>query len=71
MNLTVDKNDNDNNITLIEGQYYPEFRRGYAFIDLPEDYDCQFVYLFIDKNYTNLFLYNNIFLEITPIFINN
>ena len=70
MNLTVNKNDNDNNITLIEGQYYPEFRRGYAFIDLPEDYDCQFVYLFIDKNYTNLFLYNKIFLEITPIFIN-
>ena len=69
MNFTENKNNNDN-ITLIESQYYPEYRRGYVFIDLPEDYDCQFVYLNIDKNYTNLFLYNKIFLEITPIFIN-
>ena len=32
---------NDNNITLIEGQYYPEFRRGYAFID---DYFTRYLY---------------------------
>ena len=68
MNLTLGKNE-ESNIAMLETQYYPEFRRGFAYFDLPEDFDFQFIHLNIDKNYTNTFVYNNVFLEITPLFI--
>ena len=62
-------NTTDNKVKMIDHQYYPEYQRGFAAFELPEKENLEYINLIIDKNLTNPSLYNQIFLEITPLFM--
>ena len=57
-----------NNVNILENKYYPEFRRGFASIQLNDQFNLDYIDLEINKNNTNSFIYNKVFLEITPLF---
>ena len=52
-----------------ETNYYPEYRRGYLFLEIPSGCDLDYITLQLNKNVTNSFIYEKVSLEITPIYL--
>ena len=67
-NLILDEK-SSSNINFIENKYYSDLRRGYFSLEIPKDYNSDYISLIINKNLSNSILYNKLFLEIIPLYI--
>ena len=56
-------------VKLIEKIYFPEFRRGFIMYDIPSRCEDDHLEFTLRKNITNTFTYQNVFLEITPLYL--
>jgi hypothetical protein len=59
-----------NDIYINEYFYSNSIRRGYIFINAANISNHDYIELTISKNETNKYIYKNVFIEITPLFIN-
>jgi hypothetical protein len=60
---------NDCSFHINESNYYPEYRRGFLFLEIPPKCQCSNVTLELNKNSTNPYVYEKVFLEVTPTYV--